>query len=138
MGVTLNPYLHFRDNAKSAMEFYRDVFGGELNIMKFAEGGMPHDPAEADRVMHGQLDADNGITLMGADTPGTMDHTPGGNISVSLSGDDVDTLRGYWDKLSDGGNVQMPLEQAPWGDYFGQCVDKFGITWLVNISGQAQ
>lgn len=59
---------------------------------------------------------------------------PGTNHSVSLSGDDEAPLRDYWDKLSDGGNVVMPLEQAPWGDFFGMCVDRFGINWLVNIS----
>ena len=60
----------------------------------------------------------------------------GTNYSVSLSGEDDAELRGYWDRLSDGGTVTMPLNQAPWGDAFGMCVDKFGVTWLVNIAGQ--
>jgi PhnB protein len=71
---------------------------------------------------------------MAADTPNSVDYSPGTNHSVSLSGDDEAALRGYWDKLSGGGNVMMPLEQAPWGDFFGMCVDRFGINWLVNIS----
>lgn len=63
--------------------------------------------------------------------------TPGTNYSVSLSGEDDAELRGYWDKLSDGGSVALPLEQAPWGDSFGMCVDRFGVSWMVNISQPA-
>jgi hypothetical protein len=76
-----------------------------------------------------------GFVPLASDTPNSMDYTPGNNISVSLSGDDDAELRGYWNRLSDGGTVAMPLEKAPWGDSFGQCIDKFGISWLVNISG---
>jgi PhnB protein len=135
MVTRLNPYLNFRDNARQAMEFYQSVFGGELNVSTFAEYQMADDPAEQDKIMHAQLEAPNGLFLMGADTPNTMDYTPGGNISVSLSGEDHAELTGYWEKLSDGGTVLEPLAQAPWGDSFGMCVDKFGVMWLVNISG---
>ncbi|MDT4921012.1 MAG: PhnB protein, partial [Pseudonocardiales bacterium] len=86
-------------------------------------------------VMHAQLQSPNGITLMGADTPSHMEFKEGSNGQVSLSGDDEDTLRGYWDKLADGGSVSVPLEKAPWGDTFGMCVDRFGVPWLVNIAG---
>ncbi len=72
---------------------------------------------------------------MCADTP-TDDHKPGNNISVSLSGDDDAELRGYWEKLSDGAHVTVPLEKQMWGDVFGMCTDRFGITWMVNIAGQ--
>jgi PhnB protein len=73
---------------------------------------------------------------MAADTPPGMEHNPGTNISVSLSGDDGDELRGYWDKLSSGGTVAVPLEKQMWGDEFGMCVDQFGIGWMVNIAGE--
>jgi PhnB protein len=63
-----------------------------------------------------------------------MEHRPGDNITVSLSGDDVDELRGYWEKLSDGGTVSVPLEKQVWGDEFGMCVDQFGTPWMVNIT----
>ena len=138
MVTRLNPYLNFRDNARQAMEFYQSVFGGELNMSTFAEYQMAEDPAEQDKIMHAQLEAPNGLFLMGADTPNSMDYTPGGNISVSLSGEDQPELTGYWEKLSDGGTVVEPLAQAPWGDSFGMCVDKFGVMWLVNISGSQE
>jgi PhnB protein len=135
MTSRLNPYLNFRDNTRDAMTFYQTVFGGELTISTFAEFQASEDPAEADKVMHSQLDAPNGMTLMAADTPNSMEFKPGNNYSVSLSGDDEAELKGYWDKLNDEATVTMPLEKAPWGDSFGMLVDRFGVPWLVNISG---
>ncbi len=136
MTVRLNPYLGFRGNARQAMEYYHSVFGGDLTLNTFAEFHASEDPAEQDKIMHGMLEGENGIVLMGADTPNHMDYTPAAGISVSLSGDDEGTLRGYWDRLADGGAVTVPLEKAPWGDTFGMCVDRFGVNWLVNVSGQ--
>lgn len=136
MPTVLNPYLGFRDNARDAMTFYQSVFGGDLVLSSFGDFQASQDPAEADKIMHGMLTTDTGMVLMGADTPNSMDYTPGNTISVSLSGDDDAELRGYWDKLSvDGGSVTVPLEQAPWGDTFGMCTDRFGVAWLVNIAG---
>jgi PhnB protein len=137
MPVTLNPYLGFRGNAREAMEFYQSVFGGELTLSTFKEMNASQNPSDDDLIMHSQLSAANGITLVGSDTPESMEFKPGTTISISLSGDDDATLRGYWEKLSDGGTVQMPLQQAMWGDTFGMCADRFGTTWLVNIAGQA-
>jgi len=134
MKTLLTPYIGFKDNARQAVEFYHAVFGGKLEINTFAEGGMPHDPAEADKIMHAMVEADNGLTFMAADTPAGVEYTPGSNISISLSGDDEQELRGYWDKLSDGGQVTQPLEKAPWGATFGMLTDKFGINWMVNVS----
>lgn len=134
MTTRLNPYLGFRDTAKEAMEFYRSVFGGELTLSTFAELQGADDPADQDKIMHSQLMTENGLTLMASDTPSSMEYNPGSNYSISLSGDDDAELRGYWEKLSESGTVTMPLEKAPWGDSFGMCVDKYGVSWLVNIS----
>ncbi|MGW9412549.1 VOC family protein [Arthrobacter cupressi] len=140
MATRLNPYLSFRDNARDAITFYESVFGGELTISTFGDYQASQDPAEADKVMHAMLVSGNGLVLMASDTPNGMPYNPGDNISVSLSGESSDEaeLRGYWEKLSDGGTVAMPLEPAPWGDTFGMCTDKFGIAWLVNIAGAQQ
>jgi PhnB protein len=118
------------------MEFYKDVFGGDLRTNTFGEYGQADSP-DADKVMHSQLESTAGYTIMAADTPPGMDYSPGTNFAVSLSGDDNDELRGYWEKLSDGGTVSVPLEKQMWGDEFGMCVDQFGIPWMVNI-GQSQ
>ncbi len=132
MTSRLNPYISFKDNARQALEFYRSVFGGNLSVMTFGEMGMSDSP-ESDKIMHGMLETDSGYTLMAADTPPGMEHNPGKNVSVSLSGDDGDELRGYWEKLSGGGTVSVPLEKQVWGDEFGMCEDQFGIAWMVNI-----
>ncbi len=133
MASRLNPYIGFSGNAREAMEFYQDVFGGTLTLNTFGELGND-DPAGADKIMHGQLETDSGYTLMASDSAPGTDHNPGDNISVSLSGDDGDDLRGYWAKLSDGGAVSVPLEKQMWGDEFGMCTDRFGIVWMVNIT----
>jgi PhnB protein len=135
MASRLNPYLNFKTTARQAMEFYKSVFGGELTLMTYGEGGMAHNPAEKDKIMHGQLVAPNGFWLMGADTPDGMPFQPGTNMTVSLSGDEEKQLRAYWDKLAAGGSITVPLEKAPWGDTFGMLTDKFGTPWMVNISG---
>jgi len=135
MTTRLNPYLAFRDTARDAMTFYQSVFGGDLTVSTFADFHASDDPDEADKVMHSQLTANNEFVLMAADTPKSME-VPSAGYSLSVSGDDDARLRGYWEKLIDGGKVTMPLEQAPWGDTFGMCTDRFGINWMVSISGQ--
>ena len=135
MAIQLNPYLSFKDNARQAMEFYKSVFGGELQISTFKEFQASPDPAEDNKIMHSQLEAGNGIVLMAADTPNSMEFMPGNTMSISLSGDDEETLTGYWERLAEGGSVVMPLEKAPWGDTFGMCSDRFGTAWMVNILG---
>src|SRR5690606_22801492 len=117
------------------LEFYESVFGGELALSTYKDGGVPHDPSEADHIMHGQLTGDNGITLMCADTPSGMPVKVGSSISISLSGDDEATLTEYYNKLSAGGTVHEPLTKAPWGDIFGMFADKYGVEWMVNIAG---
>jgi len=132
MTVRLNPYIAFDGNAREAMEFYQSVFGGTLAMNTFGEFGAP-DPAIADKIMHAMLETDNGMALMASDPPPDMQIQQGSAISISLSGDDAEELRGYWAKLSEGGTVSVPLEKQMWGDEFGTCRDRFGVEWMVNI-----
>ncbi|MEV4252433.1 VOC family protein [Spirillospora sp. NPDC049652] len=133
MESRLNPYLVFDGQARGAMEYYQKVFGGELNVQSFGDMGQ-NDPALKDQVMHAMLVTGSGFTLMASDTPPGMDARGPGNVSIALSGDNGDELRRYWAGLSDGGSVQMALEKQVWGDEFGQCTDRFGIEWMVNIA----
>ena len=135
MPTRLNPYLSFRDNARAALEFYHGVFDGTLTVSTFKEFHASRDPSDDDKVMHSQLDAGDGLLLMGADTPTGMEYTPG-NANRSLSGEDETQLRGYWERLAAGATIAQPLVQAPWGDTFGMLTDKFGTQWMVNIVGQ--
>jgi PhnB protein len=136
MSAQLNAYLNFNGTTREAMEYYHQVFGGKLDMNTFGEFGQPDSPA-ADLIMHAMLVGDNGFALMAADVPPGMPHNPGTTMTLSISGDDPDTLHGYWDKLSDGGSITMPLEKQAWGDEFGMFADRFGIPWMVNI-GQPQ
>ena len=127
MSSRLNPYVSFSDTARQALEFYRGVFGGELALSTYGEAGAADGP-DADKIMHGQLETPAGYTLMASDDPPGMETTRGTNMSISISGDDVDELRGYFAALAEGGTVTMPLEKQMWGDEFGQCTDRFGIS----------
>jgi len=131
MASRLNPYISFAGDARQAMEFYEQVFGGTLTLNTFGDFGAEEQP---DGIMHGMLETSSGYTIMAADNPPGQPHQPGNNMTVSLSGDDVDELRGYWNKLSGGGTIAVPLEKQMWGDEFGMLTDKFGIPWMVNIS----
>lgn len=136
--VKLNPYINFNGNAREVMEFYKSVFGGELTMSTFKEGGMVNDPSDADKIMHAMLIIGPEMTLMVSDSPKHMGYEKVAGFSISLSGENSDEqkLRGYWDKLSEGATITMPLNTAPWGDTFGMLVDKFGIGWMVNIAGK--
>lgn len=136
MTVKLNSYISFKDNARQAAEFYKSIFGGELFMDTFgsmADKGMPIDDSEKDKIMHAYLKGEKGVELMMADTPNGMEYHDGTRISLTLNGDDEATLRGYWDKLAEGGKVTMPLDKAPWGDTFGMLTDKFGVNWMIDI-----
>jgi PhnB protein len=136
----LNPYVNvLGGKAREALEFYQSVLGGDLSIMTFGDMGT-QGPLAA-QVMHGQLETPAGYTLMVADAPPEMvEVTMGNNISISISGgqEDAEVMRGYFAGLAEGGQVPQSLEPAPWGDEFGMLVDRFGISWLVNIAGAGQ
>jgi PhnB protein len=138
MPSRLNPYLTFGGNAREAMEFYHGVFGGNLEATSYRDGGMEHQPEDADKLMHAQIEAPNGMTLMGADSPSGAPPASLSGVQISLSGDDEAELSGYYEKLAESGTVIEPLVRAPWGDQFGMLTDRYGVLWMVNISGAAQ
>ncbi len=129
----LNPYINFKAQAKEAMEFYKSCIGGTLTSTTFKDGGMSDGPQTDNLIMHSELIADNGITIMGSDSPDKMGPlNKGNNVGISISGDNAEELQGYWDKLTQGANITMPYTKAPWGDTFGMFTDKFGIQWMIN------
>ena len=84
--------------------------------------------------MHAVLSTPDGFTVMAWDVPAEVPFQPGNNVALYLGGDDP-ALRGYFERLSADGTVTMPLAQQPWGDEAGSFVDRFGISWMINISG---
>ncbi len=143
MASRLNPYITFNGNARQAMEYYAQVFGGALRVNTFGEYGGAPEGLEADHVMHAMLETPSGLTLMASDASDASAPADGGGqatseatpVSLSLSGEDAEELRGYWERLSARASVTMPLQMQMWGDEFGMLVDEFGVTWMVNITG---
>ena len=135
MASRLNPYLNFNGTARQAMEFYQSVLGGDLVTNTFADFGAKDSP-DADRIMHAMLETPDGYCVMAADITSDMEPRPISGFSVSLSGDDTN-LRDYFDQLAADGTVVMPMEKQVWGDEFGMCLDRFGVSWLVNITQSA-
>lgn len=133
MASRLNPYLNFDGNSRQAMEFYQSALGGHLEINTFSDYGAAPEGVDPAGVMHARLETDAGFVLMASDPGPQMTVTTGNDFSISLSGTDEAELRGYWEKLSEGAEIRMPLEKQMWGDTFGMLVDKFGKAWMVDI-----
>jgi PhnB protein len=137
--VKLNPYLSFEGTAKDALDFYHGVLGGELAVSTFGEMAseeMPVQPEVGALVMHGQLDAPNGLTIMAADTPPGMEYvaaTSGVTVALTGSSADTDYVNAAYEKLLDGATDVMAFEVAPWGDRYGSLTDRFGISWMFNV-----
>ena len=139
--MTLSTYLHFNGNCREAFEFYRSVFGGDLETLAtFAD--MPPDASvpedERDNIMHVSFPIDSSV-LMGSDTPSTFAPAPemGNNFSISYASQSREETDDLFAKMSEGGVVTMPLADMFWGSYFGACTDKFGINWQFNCEPPA-
>jgi len=132
MNIILNPYLNFNHQTKEAMEFYHSVLGGKLTMQTFKEAGMSNSPEEKDLIIHARLDFD-GMVIMSSDGGKNHPVDMGNNIHLSLVGPDEIKLTEWFNKLAEGGKVDMPLQKQFWGDIYGQLTDKFGIHWMVNI-----
>jgi PhnB protein len=133
--TALVPYLNFDGQASEALEFYQSVFGGELTMQTYAEANMGDSPEMADRIIHASLQSET-ISLMASDTH--PQHSPplrvGNNVNLTIIGSDQDELTEYFNKLAEGGTIDMPLEEQFWGDIYGVLTDKFGIPWMIDIA----
>lgn len=136
MNIQLSPYLNFNGNCEEAMNFYKSVFGGELQISRFkdfAGPDMPTPEGYEDKVMHSTLTSE-GLSFMASDGAPGQSVTFGNSVQVSVAGDDETRLKAIFDGLSQGGSVTMPMAKQVWGDQFGMLTDKYGIHWMVDIS----
>ena len=135
-GSCAKPIFAFNDGkAEEALNFYKAAFDGELELSRYGDNpGMPGlEESIKNLVMHGVVKTSD-LQLMVSDTGPMGDVGTGSNVSISLSGDDDAKLTKYFKALSTGGNITKPLSKESWGDTFGMVNDKFGISWLVNIS----
>lgn len=139
MPAALHPYLNFPGTTREAFEFYGECLGAAPQFATFGQfGAVPEGDPNADKIMHASIEVTDLVRLYASDNIEGMSpeaFEPGNNISLSLMGDDEATLRSAFEKLSEGGEIRMPLEKQVWGDVYGQLVDKFGVHWMCNISG---
>jgi PhnB protein len=130
-------YITFNGNTEEVFNFYKSALGGEItSIQRF--GDSPHgaqmSDADKKKIMHIALEAPNGIKLMGNDFLDFMGDSfkAGNNFSLSIHPDSEESADKFFNSLSAGGSVTVPMSKAPWGDYFGMFTDKFGIKWMIN------
>lgn len=131
--VQLNPYIFFQGNCQEAMEFYKSIFGGELETMPYEN--MPEGTPGRDHMLGKLMNATLSggvITIRGSDT--TQASPEAKKIDLCLVGSDEAKLRKIFEGLSEGASVRQPLEKMFWGDIFGQLTDKFGVNWMMNIN----
>lgn len=122
--ANVSPYRRFPGTAAEAMNTYAEILGVEVEIMPTPDGA----------VMHAELRKDGRAFLLASDTFPGEDHVAGTDTPLAITGDDESEIRGYWDRLADGGEILQPLVAAPWGAIFGQLQDRFGTRWMFNIA----
>lgn len=142
---SLNPYFNFPGNTEEAFNFYKSVFGGDFStFMRFGEapaagpdGKLP--PGTADKLMHVALPLKDNFTLMATDSLESMGHpvTIGNNINLAIEADSKQEAEKFFNGLSAGGQVTMPLGDQFWGAYFGSVRDQFGVNWMISYNPQA-
>ncbi|MFI9008185.1 VOC family protein [Actinosynnema sp. NPDC053489] len=134
MSVTTTTHLNFRGDARAALEFYRSVFGGDLAVVTYADAGDASGDPGADHVMWGQVLAGNGFHVMAYDVPSRLAYDRGENpFFVSVRGESVEEVTGYWQGLSEGATVVVPLGPAGWAPAYGMLRDRFGVVWVLDV-----
>ncbi|MET7442939.1 VOC family protein [Streptomyces sp. NPDC005496] len=135
MSVDTVTHLNFRGDAREALTFYQSVFGGDLALVTYKDAGNVQEPTEADQVMWGQVAAESGFHVMAYDVPSRMPWNQGENaFFVSLRSGTAEEATAYWEKLSEGGTVLLPLDRAQWAPLYGMLRDRFGVTWVVDVA----
>jgi PhnB protein len=134
LSVTTTTHLNFRGDARAALEFYQSVFGGHLAVVTYKDAGNVQEESDADQVMWGQVLAENGFHVMAYDVPSRMGYSQGENsFFVSVRGETVEEVTGYWEKLADGATVVIPMGPAGWAPAYGMLRDRFGVVWVVDV-----
>lgn len=149
MSITTTTHLNFRGTAGQALEFYRNVFGGNLTSATYGDLGMPEVAPGADKIVFGQVESVHGFRIMAYDIPGhdTSDVTETAGTTCrengatvtdrtffqSLRGENLDEVTALWEGLADGAQIIEPLAVSAWSPGFGMLTDRFGVTWVVDV-----
>ena len=134
MSITTTTHLNFRGDARAALELYRSAFGGEITAVTYTDAHNVQDPSEADQIMWGQVQGDNGIHVMAYDVPVRLPYDQGVNsVFVSVRSEDADEITAYWKGLSEGAEVVQDLAPAGWSPLYGMLKDRFGVVWVLDV-----
>jgi PhnB protein len=137
MTVHTSNHLNFRGNARTALEFYQAVFGGDLVIITYADAHNVRSAEEANQVMWGQVTAKNGFRVMAYDVPSQTAWEPGENaFFVSVRGDSAPEISAFWEKLARSATIIAPLAPSGWAPLYGMLTDQFGITWVLDVAAE--
>lgn len=136
MTSTMRPYRNFNAQTAEALSFYQSIFGGELTTMTFAEAGaLPAEHPAANQIMHGDLSGDI-VSIMASDAPegvAPVALVRGNDTRFCLQSDDLDEGRAWFERLGEGGEVEIPFGPQIWGDTYGSLTDRFGTIWAINV-----
>jgi PhnB protein len=151
MSIATTTHLNFKGDARAALDFYQSVFGGEVTISTYGDFGMPKDIPGADNVVFGQVVTEDGFRVFAYDIPGQSGgsaeragstHRENGTtitdqpFFISVRGDTLAEVEGYWNKLSAGASVVEPLAASAWSPGFGMLTDSFGVTWILDVAAE--
>jgi len=134
----INPHINFNGNAEEAFTFYKSVFGGEFSaIMRLKDLASPEFPVaeiDANKILHIALPIGQN-KLIANDVPESMGRVNENEnrSKISISAESREEADHIFNGLSEGGIIEMPIEDSPWGNYFGMFRDKFGIEWIVDF-----
>ncbi|MFC0508919.1 VOC family protein [Micromonospora costi] len=150
MSITTTAHLNFGGNAREALEFYQSVFGGHLVVITYGDFGMPKELPDADRVVWGQVAADNGFRVMAYDVPShagsfttataAATHREDGMtltgqpFFMSVRGETAEEVGVLWDRLAEGATIVENYGPAQWAPAFGMLTDRFGVTWILDVA----
>ncbi|MEV7329734.1 VOC family protein [Micromonospora sp. NPDC093244] len=148
MAITTTTHLNFRGDARRALEFYQSVFGGDLTVVAYGDFGMPKELPDADKVVFGQVTAENGFRIMAYDAP-SQSPAPiaptattrvdgmtvtGERFFVAVGGDTTEEIEALWDGLADGAEIIEAYAPSQFSTGFGMLTDRFGVTWILQVN----
>ena len=135
MTVVTTPHLNFRGNARTALEFYHSVFGGQLVALTNEQGGRTEDPEQLQQIIFGQVIGDNGFQVMAYDVPSSMTYEQGDkSLFVSVRGDSVEEITELWGKLAAGSEILSDLAPSMFSPAYGMLKDAFGVVWVLDVA----
>ncbi|MEY9864506.1 PhnB protein [Catenulispora sp. GAS73] len=138
MSIKSTTHVNFRGNARAALEFYRDVFDGDLTVITYGAMHAAQSPEQEEQIMWGQVTAPSGFAIMAFDVPADRPYDKGVTpFYESVRGDSVEDVTPIWEKLTDGATILQKLEPSPWAPAYGMLTDRFGVTWVVDVAAGA-